>query len=205
MGIGCLALSFCLISGVLQILEVILNALVLICVASSYFVLSGFSAGITSGGGGFGNSYPFEGQELQEVRQLDQQFTMLRAPLLYGGLALSLLLGSLTIGVLAAGAKHLLNLSVSWLLTEAIFSILASLSYGAGVGVFLHFALKFNDTDICKRRERIYRRNGLTWMNCDLAGTDGGAATFGILLIILYGVSVVLAARAYRNKKLMEG
>ncbi|XP_063801566.1 MARVEL domain-containing protein 3 isoform X2 [Pseudophryne corroboree] len=186
--------------GVLQMLEVILNALVLICIISSYFVLSGFSGGMASGGFG-GGYYPFEGQELQEVRQLDQQFTLLRSPLIYGGLTVSLLMGTTTLAMLAAGSKHLLSLSDRWLLFEAAFSSVASLGYGVAVGVFLHFAIQINSTDVCKRRERLYARNGLTWMNCDLAGTDGGAATFAILVIILYVASVVLAARAYRERR----
>ncbi|CAH2324028.1 MARVEL domain-containing 3 isoform X1 [Pelobates cultripes] len=181
-------------------LEVILNALVLICIVSSYFVLSGFSSGLTSGGFGSGY-YPFEGQELQQVRELDQQFTLLRAPLLYGGLTLCVVMGALTLGVLAAGSKHLLSLSWTWLLAEASFCLLASLGYGAAIGVFLHFALQINATDVCTRRERLYARNGLNWMNCDLAGTDGGAAAFGILLVLLYGASVILTFRAYREKK----
>ncbi|XP_056381838.1 MARVEL domain-containing protein 3 isoform X2 [Hyla sarda] len=189
--------------GVLQMLEVILNILVLICVVASHFTLSGFSAGMASGGFG-GGYYPFEGQELQEVRQLDQEFTLLRAPLVYGGLTMCLLTGTMTLAILAHGSRRLLDLSKKWLLIEATFSAVASLGYGAAVGVFLHFALQINSTDVCKRRERLYGRNGLTWMNCYLAGTDGGAATFAILLIILYAVSVVLAARAYKEKKALQ-
>ncbi|XP_012816709.2 MARVEL domain-containing protein 3 isoform X1 [Xenopus tropicalis] len=193
----------CTSRGILHILEVILNVLVLIFVVSSYFVLSGFSAGMSSGGFG-GGYYPFEGQELQEVRQLDQQFTVMRAPLLYGGLTVSVLVGALTMGILAAGSKHLLSLSSLYLLMEVLFCTLASLGYGTALGVFLHFALQINSTDVCKRRERLYARNGLTWMNCDLAGTDGGAAAFAIILVILYAVSVVLAGRAYRQRKLLQ-
>ncbi|XP_066438658.1 MARVEL domain-containing protein 3 isoform X2 [Eleutherodactylus coqui] len=189
--------------GVLQMLEVTLNVLVLICVVSSHFTLSGFSAGMASGGFG-GGYYPFEGQELQEVRQLDQEFTLLRSPLIYGGLSVCLLMGTLTLAILAHGSRHLLDLSKKWLLIEAAFSAVASLGYGAAVGVFLHFALQINSTDVCKKRERLYARNGLTWMDCNLSGTDGGAATFGIILLILYGVSVVLAARAYKEKKALE-
>ncbi|XP_029464109.1 MARVEL domain-containing protein 3 [Rhinatrema bivittatum] len=184
------------LGGVLQILEVVLNALVLLCIISSYFVLSGVSSAFGSNNFNF----PFEGQELQQVQQLDQQFTVLRAPLLYGGLAFSLGLGALTLGVLAAGSKHLQQLSRKWLLLEAIFSLSASLSYAAAVAIFLHFALQINSTDVCKRRERLYARNGLTWMNCELAGTDGAAATFGVLLVLFYGASIVLAIRAYREK-----
>ncbi|XP_043836063.1 MARVEL domain-containing protein 3 [Dromiciops gliroides] len=182
--------------GVAQIVEVILNGMVLMCIVASYFVLAGFSASI-------GNNYysPFEGTELEQVRQLDQQYTVLRAPLVYGGLAVSLGLGVLTMGVLVRGAKSLEKLPRKWLVVEAVFSILAAVGYCIGTGFYLHGALRINATDTCKKRERLYARNGLTWMNCQLAGTDGAAATFACLLVIMYGVSVVLAIRSYRQQQ----
>ncbi|XP_012868133.1 PREDICTED: MARVEL domain-containing protein 3 [Dipodomys ordii] len=191
--------------GVVQIVEVILNVMVLICIVASYFVLAGFSASFASGGG-FGNNYysPFEGTELEQVRQLDQQYTVLRSPLIYGGVAVSLGLGVLTMSVLLQGAKNLAKLPRKWLLTEATFSLLASVGYCVGIGVYLHVALQINATDTCKTRERLYARKGLTWMNCQLAGTDGAAATFACLLVIMYGASVVLALRSYREQKLYK-
>ncbi|XP_072673868.1 MARVEL domain-containing protein 3 isoform X3 [Canis lupus baileyi] len=188
--------------GVVQIVEVILNGMVLMCVVASYFVLAGFSASFTSGGG-FGNNYysPFEGTELEQVRQLDQQYTVLRAPLIYGGVAVSLGLGVLTMGVLLQGAKSLTKLWGKWLLLEAAFSLLAALSYGAGIGIYLHVALQINSTDTCRARARLYARKGLTWMNCELAGMDGAAATFACLLVIMYGASVVLALRSHREQQ----
>ncbi|XP_048211125.1 MARVEL domain-containing protein 3 isoform X1 [Perognathus longimembris pacificus] len=191
--------------GVVQIVEVILNAMVLMCIVASYFVLAGFSASFASGGG-FGNNYysPFEGTELEQVRQLDQQYTVLRSPLIYGGVAVSLGLGVLTMGVLLQGAKSLAKLPRKWLLTEATFSLLAAVGYCVGIGVYLHVALQINATDTCKARERLYARKGLTWMNCQLAGTDGAAATFACLLVITYGASVVLALRSYREQKLYK-
>uniref|UniRef100_F7CVN3 MARVEL domain containing 3 n=1 Tax=Monodelphis domestica TaxID=13616 RepID=F7CVN3_MONDO len=187
--------------GVAQIVEVILNGMVLMCIVASYFVLAGFSASFASSG--FGNNYysPFEGTELEQVRQLDQQYTVLRAPLVYGGLAVSLGLGVLTMGVLLQGAKSLEKLPRKWLIVEAVFSLLAAVGYCIGIGIFLHVALQINATDTCKKRERMYARNGLTWMNCQLAGTDGAAATFACLLVIMYGVSAVLAIRSYRQQQ----
>ncbi|XP_057567436.1 MARVEL domain-containing protein 3 isoform X3 [Hippopotamus amphibius kiboko] len=187
--------------GVIQIVEVILNGMVLMCIVASYFVLAGFSASFASGGG-FGNSYysPFEGTELEQVRQLDQQYTILRAPLIYGGVAVSLGLGVLTLGVLLQGAKSL-KLLGKWLLLEAAFSLLAAAGYCVGIGIYLHSALQINATDTCRTRERVYARKGLTWMNCQLAGTDGAAATFACLLVVMYGASVVLALRSYREQK----
>ncbi|KAI4055950.1 MARVEL domain containing 3 [Homo sapiens] len=192
--------------GVVQIVEVVLNGMVLICIVASYFVLAGFSASFSSGGG-FGNNYysPFEGTELEQVRQLDQQYTILRSPLIYGGVAVSLGLGVLTMGVLLQGAKSRTMLSGKWLLTEAAFSLLAAVGYCTGIGVYLHVALQINSTDTCKTRERLYARKGLTWMDCQLAGTDGAAATFACLLVIMYGASVVLALRSYREQKRYKG
>ncbi|KAM9192303.1 MARVEL domain-containing protein 3 [Dugong dugon] len=192
----------CTARGVVQIVEVILNGMVLMCIVASYFVLAGFSASFTSGGG-FGNSYhsPFEGTELEQVRQLDQQYAVLRAPLIYGGVAVSLGLGVLTMGVLLQGAKSLKKLYGKWLLMEAAFSLLAAVGYCVGIGIYLHVALQINSTDTCKARERLYARRGLTWMNCQLAGTDGAAATFACLLVIMYGASMVLALRSYRERK----
>lgn len=191
--------------GVVQIVEVILNAMVLVCIVASYFVLAGFSASFASGGG-FGNNYysPFEGTELEQVRQLDQQYTVLRAPLIYGGVAVSLGLGVLTMGVLLQGARSPARLPGRWLLAEAAFSLLAAAGYCAGIGFYLLGALRINATDTCKARERLYARKGLTWMNCQLAGTDGAAATFACLLVIMYGASVVLALRSYRERKYCE-
>ncbi|XP_005073091.1 MARVEL domain-containing protein 3 isoform X1 [Mesocricetus auratus] len=188
--------------GVVQIVEVILNGMVLICIVASYFVLAGFSASFASGSG-FGNNYysPFEGTELEQVRQLDQQYTILRSPLIYGGVAVSLGLGVLTMGALLQGAKSLRKLPGRWLLLEAAFSLLAAVGYCVGIGIYLHAALSINSTDTCKTRERLYARRGLTWMNCQLAGTDGAAATFACLLVIMYAASVVLALRCYREQK----
>ncbi|XP_026975170.1 MARVEL domain-containing protein 3 isoform X3 [Sagmatias obliquidens] len=192
----------CTARGVIQIVEVILNGMVLMCIVASYFVLAGFSASFASGGG-FGNGYysPFEGTELEQVRQLDQQYTILRAPLIYSGVAVSLGLGVLTLGVLLQGAKSLNKLPGKWLLFEAAFSLLAALGYCVGIGLYLHEALRINATDTCRTRERVYARRGLTWMNCQLAGTDGAAATFACLLVVMYGASVVLALRSYREQK----
>ncbi|TEA38524.1 hypothetical protein DBR06_SOUSAS110435 [Sousa chinensis] len=203
LGIGVFALGAVLaIRGYRKIVEVILNGMVLMCIVASYFVLAGFSASFASGGG-FGNGYysPFEGTELEQVRQLDQQYTILRAPLIYSGVAVSLGLGVLTLGVLLQGAKSLNKLPGKWLLFEAAFSLLAALGYCVGIGLYLHEALRINATDTCRTRERVYARRGLTWMNCQLAGTDGAAATFACLLVVMYGASVVLALRSYREQK----
>ncbi|XP_006006401.1 MARVEL domain-containing protein 3 isoform X1 [Latimeria chalumnae] len=188
--------------GVLQLLETMLNVLTFICIVAGYVALSGFSsnAGFASNSFSINSFYsPFEGEELKKVRELDQQFSILRAPLLYSGLAVTLGLFGLTLAVCAAGARHLSELSRKLLVMEAIFSGLASMGYAAAVGVYMHFVLQINQTDVCKQREILYFRNGLTWMNCGVSGMDGAAACFGVLLVIFYGASVFLAFRVYRD------
>ncbi|MGH0126750.1 UNVERIFIED_CONTAM: hypothetical protein FKN15_033504 [Acipenser sinensis] len=183
-----------------------LNFLVLVCVVTSHMTLSGLSS--ASSGFGSGSltlstmSFPFQGEEMRQVMELDQKFSFMRAPLLYGGLAVSVVLGTLTLAVLVGGARFV---HCSWLLLEMLFHALAAGGYLASVGVYLHFALKMNATEICLLRARLYARNGMTWMNCDVSGTDGAVAAFAVLLVVFYFASVVLAARQYRVASRLKG
>ncbi|XP_041078040.1 MARVEL domain-containing protein 3 isoform X2 [Polyodon spathula] len=192
--------------GVLQLVEVMLNILVLVCVVTSHMTLSGLSS--ASSGFGSGSltlsymSFPFQGEEMRQVMELDQQFSFMRAPLLYSGLAVSVVLCTLTLAVLVGGARFV---HCRWLLLEVLFHALAAGGYLASVGVYLHFALKMNATEICLRRARLYARNGMTWMNCDISGTDGAVAAFGVLLVVFYIASVVLAACQYRVSSKLKG
>ncbi|KAG2469812.1 MALD3 protein, partial [Polypterus senegalus] len=186
--------------GALQLLEVLLNILVLVCVVSSFVSLSGFSSASAGFAGGSLSldtmSYPFQGTELQLVRDLDQKFSIERAPLLYGSLAVSLGLGALTLGIMIGNARlH----SRFWILLEIIFSIIAAAAYLAGTAVYLHFVLQINRTDLCKQRAQLYARNGFTWMNCEVSGTDGAAAFFGLVLVVFYTASTVLAALQWKR------
>ncbi|XP_039619255.1 MARVEL domain-containing protein 3 isoform X2 [Polypterus senegalus] len=191
---------FCTGRGALQLLEVLLNILVLVCVVSSFVSLSGFSSASAGFAGGSLSldtmSYPFQGTELQLVRDLDQKFSIERAPLLYGSLAVSLGLGALTLGIMIGNARlH----SRFWILLEIIFSIIAAAAYLAGTAVYLHFVLQINRTDLCKQRAQLYARNGFTWMNCEVSGTDGAAAFFGLVLVVFYTASTVLAALQWKR------
>ncbi|RXM27257.1 MARVEL domain-containing protein 3 [Acipenser ruthenus] len=134
--------------------------------------------------------------------ELDQQFSFMRTPLLYGGLAVSLVLGTLTLAVLVGGARFVY---CRWLLLEMLFHALAAGGYLASVGVYLQFTLKMNATEICLRRARLYARNGMTWMNCDVSGTDGAVTAFRVLLVVFYFASVVLVARQYRVASRLKG
>ncbi|XP_072926259.1 MARVEL domain-containing protein 3-like isoform X2 [Hemitrygon akajei] len=192
----------CTNRGIVQMLEATLNMLVLVCVVASYIILSGYSSngGLATSSFSINSDYsPLEGEQLKEVQKLDREFIVMRAPELYTGIGISIAMFAITLAIMIKGAQVLHNMSLKWLILELIFNILASLGYAAAVGAYLYFVLQINATDVCKRRELLYARYGLNWMNCDLAGSDAAAACFGILLAIFYCVSAILVVQFYRK------
>lgn len=186
--------------GVLQFVEIIVSILVLICVGASQASVSGFSAMGGLGTFSLDSAYsPFEGTELKEVRDLDMQYSQMRAPCLYGGVAFSLTMMALTLLFLITGGKPIHRLSVRLLVAEFIFDVLACLAYIAAVGLYLHFVIQINSTDVCKRRERVYARRGYTWMSCDVQGGDAAVALFGVVAACLYFPSAVVCILSIRS------
>ncbi|XP_015284247.1 PREDICTED: MARVEL domain-containing protein 3-like, partial [Gekko japonicus] len=190
---------------ILQIVEIIVSLLVLVCVGASQASVSGFSSMGGFGSFSLNSAYsPFEGTELKEVRELDMQYSQMRAPCLYGGVAFSLTLMALTLLFLVAGGKPIHRLSVRLLVAECVFDVLACLGYIVAVGLYLHFVMQINSTDVCKRRERVYARQGYTWMNCDVQGGDAAVALFGLVAACLYlpsAVVCILSIRSVRDFK----
>ncbi|RMC16052.1 hypothetical protein DUI87_08261 [Hirundo rustica rustica] len=187
-------------SGILKFVEITVNLLVLICVGASQASVAGFTSL-----GGFGsfnlNSFysPFEGTELQEVRELDMQFTQMRAPCVYGGVAFSLTAATLTLVFLVVGAKPIQRLRTGLLAGECAFGLLAGLAYLAAVGLYLHFVRRVNATEVCRRRERLYARRGYTSMSCAVQGGDAAVGLFGVVASCLYFASFVLCVLAIRT------
>ncbi|XP_032891518.1 MARVEL domain-containing protein 3-like isoform X2 [Amblyraja radiata] len=195
-------LYLCTNRGIVQMLEAVLNLLVLVCVVASYVVLSGYSSngGLATSFFSINSNYsPLEGEQLKDVQKLDREFILMRAPGLYSGIGVTIAMFAITLAIMIKGAQNLHTMPLKWLIFEVIFNILASLGYAAAVGVYLYFVLQVNGTDICKRRERVYARYGLNWMNCDLSGSDAAAACFAIILVICHCVSAILAAKLCRT------
>ncbi|KAF4794133.1 MARVEL domain-containing protein 3-like isoform X1 [Turdus rufiventris] len=189
--------------GILKFVEIAVNLLVLICVGASQASVSGFTSL-----GGFGSlnwGYsPFEGTELQEVRELDMQFTQMRAPCVYGGVVFSLTAATLTLVFLVVGAKPIQQLRTGLLVGECAFSLLAGLAYLAAVGLYLHFVRQVNATEVCKRRERLYASRGYTSMNCDVQGGDAAVGLFGVVASCLYFASFVVCILAIRTVRAFQ-
>ncbi|KAK3516577.1 hypothetical protein QTP70_021968 [Hemibagrus guttatus] len=185
--------------GIVLMCAFLCNLLVLFCVVAAYVTLSGMSA-MNFGGGSFVDVViPFEGTELQKVRDLDMQFTQMRAPGLYGSLAFSITFGVLSLFFVMSGNKPAYVLQRKLLVGQFAFHVIGAVAYVTAVGLYLHFVIKVNSTDVCLQRERLYARNGMTWMNCSVNGADGAVALFGIIAAILYGVGAFLTARTIRN------
>uniref|UniRef100_A0A6J0T4T8 MARVEL domain-containing protein 3-like isoform X1 n=2 Tax=Pogona vitticeps TaxID=103695 RepID=A0A6J0T4T8_9SAUR len=192
--------NLCSRRGILQFVEIIVNILVLVCIGATQASISGFTSMGGLGSFNLNSAYsPFEGTELQEVRELDMQYSQMRAPCVYGGVAFSLTMTCLTLLFLVSGAKPLPRLSARLLAVEFIFDVVASLAYIVAVGLYLHFVMEVNATDVCKRRERLYARRGYTSMNCSVQGGDASVALFGLVAACLYFASTVVCALTVRS------
>ncbi|NXN33314.1 MALD3 protein, partial [Nycticryphes semicollaris] len=190
----------CTTRGILKFVEITVNLLVLICVGAAQASVAGFTSLGGIGSFNLNSAYsPFEGTELQEVRELDMQFTQMRAPCVYGGVAFSLTAAVLTIVFLIVGAKPIQQLRVGLLVGECAFNLLAGTAYIAAVGLYLHFVSQVNSTDVCKRRERLYARRGYTSMNCVVQGGDAAVGLFGVAAACLYFASFVVCILAIRT------
>ncbi|NXH39432.1 MALD3 protein, partial [Dicaeum eximium] len=195
----------CTTRGILKFVEITVNLLVLICVGASQASVAGFTSLGGFGSFNLNSAYsPFEGTELREVRELDMQFTQMRAPCVYGGVAFSLTLVTLTLVFLVVGAKPIQQLRPGLLAGECAFSLLAGLAYLAAVGLYLHFVVQVNATEVCRRRERLYARRGYTSMNCAVQGGDAAVGLFGVVASCLYFASFVVCILAIRTVRAFQ-
>ncbi|KAM6445401.1 LOW QUALITY PROTEIN: MARVEL domain-containing protein 3-like [Rhynochetos jubatus] len=195
--------SFC----ILKFVEITVNLLVLICVGAAQASVAGFTSlgGLGTGSFSLNSAYsPFEGTELREVRDLDMQFTQMRAPCVYGGVAFSLTAAVLTLVFLVVGAKPIQQLRTGLLAGECAFNLLTGVAYIVAVGLYLHFVSQVNSTEVCKRRERLYARRGYTSMNCVVQGGDAAVGLFGVAAACLYFASFVVCILAIRTVRAFQ-
>nr|AFK10632.1 MARVEL domain-containing protein 3-like protein [Callorhinchus milii] len=197
----------CTRRGVLQFSELITNLMVLICIAASHVAISGYTSmgGLGAGAFSIDSAYsPFQGTELKQVRELDMQYSQMRAPGVYGGVAFTIVVGSLTLLFLVGGAKPPHRLSFKLLTGEVVFNVLACIGYIIAVGLYLHLIIKVNGTEICRLRYRLYAGRGYTFMNCDVQGGDASVALFGLISACLYCGSAVVSFLTLRKVKALN-
>ncbi|XP_076134158.1 MARVEL domain-containing protein 3 [Alosa pseudoharengus] len=192
--------NICSRRGIVLICAVLTNALVLVCVVAAHLSMSGFSsAGLSGGGFSINAQIPFQGTELQQVRDLDMQFSQMRAPGVYGGVAFSLTMGVLSLLFVVSGSKPAYLQGKKLLVSQFLFQLIGGVAYVVAVGLYLHFVIKVNATDVCQRRERLYAGRGLTYMNCNVGGGDVAVALFGLITAILYAAGTYLTFVTMRN------
>ncbi|XP_077450702.1 MARVEL domain-containing protein 3 isoform X1 [Stigmatopora argus] len=187
--------------GIVLICSVLTNALVLICVVAAQMVTTGLSSMGGLGSFNINSNFNLQGTELQKVRDLDMQYSQMRAPGIYGGVAFSLTMGVVSLLFVVAGNKPPHHLSRNVLYGALGFQAVGAAAYVVAVGLYLHFVIGVNATDVCQQRERLYTRNGYTWMNCDVSGADAAVALFGLITAILYTVGTVLTIQTIRRVK----
>ncbi|XP_070816781.1 MARVEL domain-containing protein 3 [Chaetodon trifascialis] len=185
--------------GIILICSVLTNALVLICVVAAHMVTSGMSSAAAMGGFDINSNLNLQGTELQKVRELDMQYSQMRAPGIYGGIAFSLTIGVISLLFVVAGSKPPHLMSRKLLIGALVFQAVGAVAYVVAVGLYLHFVIGVNATDVCQQRERLYARNGYTWMNCDVGGADAAVALFGLITAILYAIGAVLTVQTIRG------
>ncbi|XP_029355353.1 MARVEL domain-containing protein 3 [Echeneis naucrates] len=187
--------------GIVLICAVLTNALVLICVVAAQMVSTGLSSTAALGGFNINSNFNLQGTELQQVRDLDMQYSQMRAPGIYGGIAFSLTFGVISLLFVVAGSKPPTLMSRKILVGAMLFQAVGAVAYVVAVGLYLHFIIRINSTDVCQQRERLYARNGYTWMNCDVGGADAAVALFGLITAILYVAGTVLTIQTIRGVK----
>lgn len=181
------------------ICSVLTNGLVLICVVAAQMVTSGMSSMGGLGGFDINSNFNLQGTELQKVRDLDMQYSQMRAPGIYGGIAFSLTLGVISLLFVVAGNKPPYLMSRKLLIGALVFQAVGAVAYVVAVGLYLHFVIKVNSTDVCQQRERLYARNGYTWMSCEVSGGDAAVALFGLITAILYAIGTVFTVQTIRG------
>ncbi|XP_030584269.1 MARVEL domain-containing protein 3 [Archocentrus centrarchus] len=187
--------------GIILICAVLTNALVLICVVAAHMVTTGMSSATAMSGFNLNSVINFEGTELQQVRELDMQYSQMRAPGIYGGIPFSLTFGVISLLFVVAGNKPPHLMARKLLVGALVFQGVGAVAYVVAVGLYLHFVITVNSTDVCTLRERLYARNGYTWMNCDVSGADAAVALFGLITAILYTAGFVLTIQTIRHVK----
>ncbi|XP_060890180.1 MARVEL domain-containing protein 3 [Labrus mixtus] len=193
--------NICSRRGIVLICAVLTNALVLICVVAAQMVTSGLSAMGGLGGFDINSNFNLQGTELQKARDLDMQYSQMRAPGIYGGIAFSLTFGVLSLLFVVAGNKPAHVMSKKLLYGSLVFQAVGAVMYVVAVGLYLHFIIRVNSTDVCQQRERLYSRSGYTWMNCDVSGADAAVALFGLITAILYTAGTVFTVQTIRGVK----
>ncbi|KAG9336916.1 hypothetical protein JZ751_030029 [Albula glossodonta] len=187
--------------GLCQAMEVLLNMLIVICAGVSYNAAGGYRDLASLGGiysYYFGGANAFTGAEAERVKQLDAQFYQLKLPpyifsMACGGALMGYACVMLLLGVFRVPFR--------WpgvLLVEAVLDGLIGLGYIPALAFYFIKLQENYNSQICKEREELYKSKGHQGFECQLHGADIAGGLFGVLGVIVFPFSAVLAIRAFR-------
>ncbi|KAK7175835.1 hypothetical protein R3I93_000178 [Phoxinus phoxinus] len=193
--------------GICQAMEFFLSLLIVICAGVNHSN-SGRYRDIASLGGlyqyYYGGANAFTGAEAQKVQQLDDQFYRLKLPpyvysMACGG-ALMLYAGAM----LALGVFRMPYRFPLLLLAEALLDALIGLGFIPALAFYFIKLQEIYSDSVCKEREAMYSSKGHRGFECNLNGADIAGGLFGVLGIIIFPMSAVLAIRAFRSVRKMK-
>ncbi|KAG1952554.1 MARVEL domain-containing protein 3 [Pimephales promelas] len=193
--------------GICQAMEFFLSLLIIICAGVNHSN-SGRYRDIASLGGlyqyYYGGSNAFIGAEAQKVQQLDDQFYRLKLPPYVYSMALGGALMLYAGAMLALGVFRMPYRFPPLLLAEALSDALIGLGFIPALAFYFIKLQEIYNNSICKEREAMYSSKGHRGFECNLNGADIAGGLFGVLGIIIFPISAVLAIRAFRSVRKMK-
>ncbi|XP_051527736.1 MARVEL domain-containing protein 3 [Myxocyprinus asiaticus] len=193
--------------GICQAMEFALNLLIVICAGVPYSN-TGRYQDIASLGGlyqyYYGGANAFTGAEAQKVQQLDDQFYQLKLPPYIFSMACGGALMVYAGAMLALGVFRVPYRFPPLLLAEALLDVLIGIGYIPAVAFYFIKLQEIYNNPICKEREVLYTNKGHRGFECNLNGADIAGGLFGVLGIIIFPMSAVLAIRAFIRVRKMK-
>ncbi|KAI7813895.1 MARVEL domain-containing protein 3 [Triplophysa rosa] len=188
--------------GICQVMEFFLNLLIVICSGVSHSN-SGQYKDIASLGGlyqyYYGGANAFTGADAKRVQELDKLFYQLKLPPYIFSMACGGALMVYACAMLALGVFRMPYRFPPLLLAEALVDALIGLGFIPAVAFYFIKLQEIYSNPICKEREELYISKGHRGFECNLHGADIAGGLFGVLGIIIYPLSAVLAIRAFRR------
>ncbi|KAF6718639.1 MARVEL domain-containing protein 3 [Oryzias melastigma] len=200
-----------LIKGIVLIMAVLLNFLLLVTLIFDPMNLPSSSPMGRFGTSKINISFNLQGTDLEQVQELDMQFRQMRAPAFFGGVALSLTFGVISLYFVFTECKPSHQMSEKFLCGEFVFHVVGAVVYFVAMGLYLYIVTDINSTEVCYHLEKVYLRNDFTWMTCFLSLSDFLVFNFGLYTAIMNAISAVFifklnrkVARFLQNKKKRE-
>ncbi|XP_030621005.1 MARVEL domain-containing protein 3 [Chanos chanos] len=187
--------------GLCQAIEFFFNLLIVICAGVSHSTSGGYRDLASLGGlyhYYFGGASAFTGAEAERVKELDTLFYQLKLPPYIFSMACGGALMIYACAMLALGVFRVPFRRPLLLLVEALLDGLIGLAYIPAVAFYFIKLQETYNHPICKEREEMYKSKGHKGFECNLHGADVAGGLFGVLCIIIFPISAVLAIRAFR-------